>query len=181
MKTEVDRCILSRLPMMSANDVIRQALKIQSKSEVQTATLQLSLRCPISFARMEVPIRLVGCKHLQCMDESSWRAYESSLSFGKKLCCPICNRLLDNAVEAFIDGYTLDILRNTDPKVYEVTLDMEANLKWTPMPPEETDDESEPDANPFPVKKTPVSRAKRSCSKSRNSFKPHPEIEIEID
>lgn len=174
MKSIVDHGLLSRNLVRGASEVIKQALSLQEKAEVQASTVQLSLRCPISMTRLQIPIRLPGCSHLQCMDESSWDVYKAGVPFGKKLTCPVCDRPVEKETEAFIDGFTLDILRNVDKKVYEVCVDMEAQCKWTPMLPEHSEDESDEDAPllALPSKSTPL--GKRRCDR-------YPEWEIVLD
>jgi len=140
---EVEKYRLSKLPFKSAIDIKASRVAQSHTSEVQASAARLSLRCPISFARMSVPIRFENCKHLQCVDEFSWDSHKSSISFGRKLRCPVCDRLLEEPANAFIDGFTLDILKSTAPHIREAVVDIEKNYEWCPVEIEETTSDSE--------------------------------------
>ncbi|XP_016658653.1 E3 SUMO-protein ligase pli1 [Acyrthosiphon pisum] len=69
-------------------------------------TLDLSLLCPITKLKMELPARSVKCSHLQCFD---LRGLFSLNTIKPTWKCPICNvRILIN--ELFLDSFLLDVL-----------------------------------------------------------------------
>ena len=49
----------------------------------------LSLKCPLSYMRLEVPCRSVRCTHLQCFDATSYLQLQEQ---GPQWLCPICNK-----------------------------------------------------------------------------------------
>lgn len=112
---------------LSAMAVKKEYLERVAKSDVQTSTLQLSLRCPLSLIRMTVPVRFETCKHLQCMELSAWQQYSSNITYGKPN-CPVCNRPGDQLIT---DDFTLEILKAVPESVDSVTLDVEKDLAWS--------------------------------------------------
>ena len=66
--------------------------------EVEEGNQVLSLKCPMSFQRMDVPIRGIHCTHLNCFDLNSYiRTSIVKQSFN----CPICNKELTIPVCSF--------------------------------------------------------------------------------
>jgi hypothetical protein len=61
--------------------------KARDADIVATATV-LSLKCPLSTLRMELPCRSVACKHNQCFDATSYLQLQEQ---GPTWLCPICN------------------------------------------------------------------------------------------
>lgn len=107
--------------------VKKEYLERTAKSEIETSSLQLSLRCPLSLIRMTVPVRFSTCKHLQCMELSAWQSYSSANTYGKAA-CPVCNKPGTMLIK---DGFTLEILEAVPESVDTVTLDVENNLAWS--------------------------------------------------
>jgi E3 SUMO-protein ligase PIAS1 len=65
--------------------------KVLSKSRdadiVTTATV-LSLKCPLSTLRIDLPCRSIACRHIQCFDATSYLQLQEQ---GPTWLCPICN------------------------------------------------------------------------------------------
>ncbi|CEL97830.1 unnamed protein product [Vitrella brassicaformis CCMP3155] len=72
----------------------------------------LSLKCPISQMRMEMPARGFRCRHLDCFDFVSYlhaMVLSTGLKPKKRNTCPICSCPMP-IWEVYIDGYVTDIL-----------------------------------------------------------------------
>lgn len=54
---------------------------------VATSTV-LSLKCPLSTLRMDLPCRSISCRHNQCFDATSYLQLQEQ---GPTWLCPICN------------------------------------------------------------------------------------------
>jgi hypothetical protein len=61
--------------------------KARDADIVATATV-LSLKCPLSTLRIELPCRSIACKHNQCFDATSYLQLQEQ---GPTWLCPICN------------------------------------------------------------------------------------------
>jgi E3 SUMO-protein ligase PIAS1 len=57
--------------------------------DIVTTSQVLSLKCPLSFMRMEVPCRSHLCTHIQCFDATSYLQLQEQ---GPQWLCPICNK-----------------------------------------------------------------------------------------
>lgn len=118
---------------LNPRDTIVQALTATSNDDVSAATIKLSLRCPLSYARMTKPIRFNKCSHLQCIEEASWKSYCSSLHKRATLKCPLCSKPVAHSYDGFIDGFTLEILTGSGEGVDEVLIETESKFAWTPV------------------------------------------------
>lgn len=84
---------------------------------VEVATV--SLRCPLSLARLTTPVKGIDCNHLQCFDMGMFLAYARR---SRKFVCPVCNRqtasperlwvspLLSEALRRFPDADEVEVL-----------------------------------------------------------------------
>ena len=76
--------------------VIRQT----EDSDVQATSSSLSLKDPLSFMDMGVPIRSVHCPHLQCFDAT---IYLGMMEQTPTWLCPVCNKSI-NPDDLVLDG-----------------------------------------------------------------------------
>uniref|UniRef100_A0A7S4UCT4 SP-RING-type domain-containing protein n=1 Tax=Guillardia theta TaxID=55529 RepID=A0A7S4UCT4_GUITH len=58
--------------------------------------VEVSLLCPISQARIKVPVKGKDCRHLNCFDKESWT---KSMKDREKKKCPICQVEIEEVVE----------------------------------------------------------------------------------
>jgi hypothetical protein len=109
--------------------------------EILEDTMKLSLKCPISFTRIQKPVKFKSCKHGQCFDLSSWkkltenilnlRINSRDLSKSKKchvrVSCPVCGTSVEdfNDEEFIIDGLFKNILESSE--LNDISIDL--NLK----------------------------------------------------
>jgi E3 SUMO-protein ligase PIAS1 len=57
--------------------------------DIEATSLILSLKCPLSYMRLNNPCRGVGCSHIQCFDAKSYLQLQEQ---GPQWTCPICNK-----------------------------------------------------------------------------------------
>ena len=65
--------------------------KAQDADLVTTSTV-MSLKCPLSTLRMELPCRSTVCPHIQCFDATSFLQLQEQ---APTWTCPICNRIIN--------------------------------------------------------------------------------------
>ncbi|ORX76195.1 zf-MIZ-domain-containing protein [Anaeromyces robustus] len=102
----------------------QQKLKKNIDDEVETTSSNVSLRCPISRARIKIPSRFKKCTHVQCFDLSSILQLNENYSDWR---CPICNSRYDWK-SLIVDGYIQDILNNVSADIDSIRV--EVNGTW---------------------------------------------------
>lgn len=115
-----------------------QILKSFGDDDIQSDTYPLKLRCPISYSRMEVPVRSVFCKHLQCFDGLSFLQMQHQAAQWR---CPICDDPM-SYVSLAADEFLTEILKHTSDRVDLVDLNPDGTYS---IPKEESDIESSPE------------------------------------
>ncbi|KAF7318682.1 hypothetical protein HMN09_00379900 [Mycena chlorophos] len=110
---------------VSGDNIRRQMLAMNVDDDILAGTLKLSLKCPLSFARMSLPTRSSKCTHSQCFDAASWY---SMMEQTTTWMCPICETKLDWR-DLVIDGLVAEILRLTPPNVDHVLLDADGTWR----------------------------------------------------
>ena len=85
----------------------------------------LSLKCPLSTLRIDVPSRSAICTHNQCFDATSFLQLQEQ---APTWTCPICNKIV-NFEHLQVDQYVDDILKSTPRSVDQVTI--EPDGKWS--------------------------------------------------
>ncbi|KAL0776730.1 hypothetical protein CaCOL14_006248 [Colletotrichum acutatum] len=71
------------------NKVIEEISKKAADTDIVTTSQVLSLKCPLSYMRLDVPCRSVNCSHIQCFDATSYLQLQEQ---GPQWLCPICNK-----------------------------------------------------------------------------------------
>ena len=56
--------------------------------DIEATSQVMSLKCPLSYMRLSLPTRGVGCKHERCFDCTSYLQLQEQ---GPQWQCPICN------------------------------------------------------------------------------------------
>ncbi|KAF7544623.1 hypothetical protein G7Z17_g9804 [Cylindrodendrum hubeiense] len=110
-------------PNYTNNLEFTYAEKAQDPDVVATSQV-LSLKCPLSYMRLDLPCRGLSCAHIQCFDATSYLQLQEQ---GPQWLCPICNKSAPFEQLA-VDEYVKDILSNT-PKSLE-TVTIEPSGKW---------------------------------------------------
>lgn len=90
-------------------------------------TSSLSLRCPLTYARLSTPIRSVECDHIQCFDCLSFLTMQERIP---SWICPVCSKKI-NPANLAVSDYILDILRTTSDEVDTVNINTDGS--WDPI------------------------------------------------
>lgn len=83
----------------------------------------LSLRCPITYARMKYPMKSTVCDHVQCFDGLSFLQMQERIP---SWICPVCSAQLDQNTLA-ISNYMTEIIDNTHEDVDTVNLNFDGS------------------------------------------------------
>ncbi|KAG6042198.1 hypothetical protein E4U41_003944 [Claviceps citrina] len=110
-----------RIPKES---VVAELNKKALDPDVVATSQVLSLKCPLSYMRLDVPCRSLSCTHIQCFDATSYLQLQEQ---GPQWLCPICNKPAPFEQLA-VDEYVRDILTNTSKDLDAVTI--EPNGRW---------------------------------------------------
>ncbi|BGP12118.1 hypothetical protein JCM10213_004683 [Rhodosporidiobolus nylandii] len=103
----------------SKEEVIQNIIDLNSDDEIEATALGMSLKDPLSFCRINIPIRSVHCGHIACFDAETWfEMNEQTPTWG----CPICSKQL-KVDDMIVDGYFEDILRICSDNVDSVTVE----------------------------------------------------------
>ncbi|KAJ6451773.1 PINIT domain-containing protein [Mycena sanguinolenta] len=120
----VDNLLQNRF--VSGADIRRQMLASMSNDDdIISGSLKMSLKCPLSFMRINTPCRSARCTHSQCFDATSWY---SMMEQTTTWLCPVCENVLDWR-ELIIDGFFAEILKTTPDSVDDVIV--EADGQWS--------------------------------------------------
>ncbi|KAH7925216.1 hypothetical protein BV22DRAFT_1034323 [Leucogyrophana mollusca] len=102
----------------------KMAKSLSVDDDIVAGPQKMSLKCPLSFIRVNSPCRSSLCVHPQCFDATSWfSVMEQTTTW----LCPVCEKVL-NADELIIDGYFDQILKDTPDSVEDVMV--EADGQW---------------------------------------------------
>ncbi|XP_073684419.1 zinc finger MIZ domain-containing protein 1-like [Garra rufa] len=95
---------------------------------VEQTAIRISLKCPITFRRIQLPARGHDCKHVQCFDLESYLELNCERGTWR---CPVCNKAaLLEGLE--VDQYMWGILNAVQNSEFEeVTID--PSCSWRPV------------------------------------------------
>ncbi|KAL8873920.1 MAG: hypothetical protein Q9174_000667 [Haloplaca sp. 1 TL-2023] len=111
--------------VISTDQVIREMISKAHDSDVQATGANMSLKCPLSTLRINVPCRSTICTHNQCFDALSFLQLQEQ---APTWTCPVCNKVVTfEALE--VDQYVDSILKSTPRSVDQVTV--EPDGKWS--------------------------------------------------
>jgi hypothetical protein len=106
---------------------------------------KLRLRCPLSFERVQIPVRGEQCVHLQCFGLGAYLESNSKMrAMNNRWTCPVCNVVL-KPQDLRIDGFVQNVLRDTDEHIEEVAIAQDGSFRVIE---EEDDDVKQPSASP---------------------------------
>lgn len=154
---------------ISKAQVIREMINKSQDCDVQATAAKMSLKCPLSTLRIDVPCRSTVCTHNQCFDASSFLQLQEQ---APTWTCPVCNKLVSfEALE--IDLYVDDILKTTPRFVDQVTVQPDG--KWSRTaegspPPRQSHDSSEDDEELIEIKDPPRLSAVKHESNNGASY-----------
>ncbi|KAF9453869.1 hypothetical protein P691DRAFT_812483 [Macrolepiota fuliginosa MF-IS2] len=102
----------------------KMAESVNLDDDIVAGPSKMSLKCPLSFMRVNTPCRSSKCVHSQCFDATSWY---SMMEQTTTWFCPVCEKQLDYR-ELIIDGYFDEILKTVPESVEDVIV--EADGEW---------------------------------------------------
>ncbi|XP_015221294.1 zinc finger MIZ domain-containing protein 2 isoform X2 [Lepisosteus oculatus] len=102
---------------------------LNGEDGVEQTAIKVSLKCPITFRRIQLPARGHDCRHIQCFDLESYLQLNCERGTWR---CPVCNKTaLLEGLE--VDQYMLGILIYIQNSEYEeITID--PLCSWKPVP-----------------------------------------------
>ncbi|XP_033978923.1 zinc finger MIZ domain-containing protein 2 isoform X2 [Trematomus bernacchii] len=102
---------------------------LNGEDGVEQTAIKVSLKCPITFRRIQLPARGHDCRHIQCFDLESYLQLNCERGTWR---CPVCNKsALLEGLE--VDQYMLGILVYIQNSEYEeITIDPVCG--WRPVP-----------------------------------------------
>ncbi|RHZ45842.1 Siz/PIAS RING finger protein [Aspergillus thermomutatus] len=110
---------------ITKEQVLREMKNRADDSDIVATSTVMSLKCPLSTLRIEVPCRTVICTHNQCFDASSFLQLQEQAPTWS---CPVCSKA--TSYESLqVDQYVDDILHSTSPDVEQVII--EPDGKWS--------------------------------------------------
>ncbi|KAL1569124.1 E4 SUMO-protein ligase PIAL2-like isoform X2 [Salvia divinorum] len=89
---------------------------IDADSEVIEGSSRISVNCPISFARIKIPVKGLSCKHIQCFDFDNYVDMNSRRPSWR---CPHCNQHVCFS-DIRIDKKMVKILKEVRPNVSDI-------------------------------------------------------------
>lgn len=113
------------IPASATREEIRQDYQMNQDDDIVMATSSISLRCPITYARMSHPTKSTMCDHIQCFDGLSFLTMQERIPLW---ICPVCSKKISQQLLAISD-YIRDILNATTEDVDTVTLNPDGS--WT--------------------------------------------------
>ena len=110
---------------ISKDRVLREMSTRAEDADIVATSSIMSLKCPLSTLRIDVPCRSTVCNHNQCFDAASFLQLQEQ---GPTWTCPVCNKGV-SFEHLQIDQYVDEILRKTPKTVDQVTI--EPTGKWS--------------------------------------------------
>lgn len=109
--------------------VINEMINKARDPDIVVGSSKMSLKCPLSTLRINLPCRATTCKHTQCFDAISFLQLQEQ---GPTWVCPICNNpvAFENLA---VDEYFREILEKTPKNIDQVTI--EPNGVWSQSKP----------------------------------------------
>lgn len=114
--------------IISKDRVMREMISKAQDSDVIATSTILSLKCPLSTLRIDVPCRSTVCNHNQCFDARSFLQLQEQ---APTWTCPVCNKAV-TFENLNIDQYVDDILKSTPKSIDQVTIEPHGN--WSVKP-----------------------------------------------
>lgn len=192
--------------IISKEQVIREMKNRTQDTDIVATSSVMSLKCPLSTLRIQVPCRSIVCTHNQCFDAFSFLELQKQ---APTWTCPVCGK--STSFESLqIDQYVDEILQSTSSEVDQVVV--EPSGDWsnpndadTPKPgrvtPTSNDDDDdlieisqpgfptpsvkqEPVSSTIMLEQTPAQSQSREASTPssaiRHSSKKRPIVEIDL-
>ena len=104
---------------ITKESVVREVTKQAQDPDIVATSYVLSLKCPLTYMRLALPVRATTCKHIQCFDATSYLLLQEQ---GPQWLCPVCSNPAPFDSLA-VDEYVKDIMENTSSDLEQVTID----------------------------------------------------------
>ncbi|KAL2887213.1 E3 SUMO-protein ligase pli1 [Ceratocystis lukuohia] len=104
---------------ITKESVIRELTKTLDDPDIEATSQILSLKCPLSYSRLQLPCRGISCRHNQCFDVNSYLLLQQQAPTWQ---CPICNNYTPFS-ELAIDQYVQEILETTASSLEQVNIE----------------------------------------------------------
>ncbi|EPE07222.1 miz zinc finger protein [Ophiostoma piceae UAMH 11346] len=104
---------------ITKESVVREITKQAQDPDIVATSYVLSLKCPLTYMRLALPVRATTCKHIQCFDATSYLLLQEQ---GPQWLCPVCSNPAPFDSLA-VDEYVKDIMENTSSDLEQVTID----------------------------------------------------------
>lgn len=116
---------LKRRKTITKEQVLQEMKSKAEDADIVATSTVMSLKCPLSTRRIEVPCRSVLCTHNQCFDASSFLQLQEQ---APTWTCPVCVKA--TSYESLnVDQYVDDILHSTPLDVEQVII--EPDGQWS--------------------------------------------------
>ncbi|KAL6181889.1 hypothetical protein ACLB2K_048537 [Fragaria x ananassa] len=96
-----------------------------SDTDIVEGPSRISLNCPISFTRIQTPVKGHLCKHLQCFD---FRNYITMNIRRPRWCCPHCDQYVCY-LDIRVDQNIVKVLREVGENVFKVNISVDGSWK----------------------------------------------------
>ncbi|RKP13063.1 MIZ/SP-RING zinc finger-domain-containing protein [Piptocephalis cylindrospora] len=115
-------CQLSKAHVLE--EMVKRCKKADEEDEVLATRLTLSLKCPLGFNRIRVPVRSKICRHSQCWDALNYLELNAQTPTWQ---CPHCEKFLPerSLSDLLIDGYFTSLLQSTPESMESVVISEE--------------------------------------------------------
>lgn len=120
-------------PKISKQQVIEMIKEENSDEDIVATSTVKGLKDPISYKKMDIPIRAVTCTHIDCFDAQSYFLLQMTASTWD---CPVCNKHIKYE-DLAVDEYFTEILERTASNVGEVEVMPDGT--WTSIKSDDSD------------------------------------------
>lgn len=152
----------SHIPIDVTKKAIQRDYEQNQDDDIVMDTSSISLRCPLTYARMKHPMKSTACDHVQCFDGLSFLTMQERIP---SWICPVCSAQLDQNLLAVLD-YMCEILLKTSEEVDTVLLHTDGS--WSVQEDLEMKDESS----------SPPPKSPSAAAASTRSEPPNESIEV---
>ncbi|KAG1050575.1 hypothetical protein G6F43_007166 [Rhizopus delemar] len=97
----------------------------ENEQDIALQSQTLLMKCPLAFSRIKIPIRSIHCHHLQCFDANTFLLMNEQRP---TWACPVCNIKIESYNHLILDGYFMEILKNTPKHIESVNVEPNGHI-----------------------------------------------------
>ena len=142
------------LSIVDSKEFISRILR-NDDEEIQAYSIIFSIKCPITKTLMEIPVRGINCKHIQCFNLAPYIQLQRHSKVNRWK-CPICSEYVyDIIIDMFISQIIDEAKLTNEPSAIEIFTDCKfkivsidqfsSHIAKTEEPPLKRTASSEPD------------------------------------